>query len=212
MRRRAQYGLVGHSVKKLRNCSSVVVGIRGIRSVRSRLCVGRPGESGGKALDRPVVSYSYERQVGAMYITSRHKEGRGNASNVQLAEQDSLYTLDDSDDETQSRAAVGGARPRECELPKYLRREHGRNPVDWRINLETPRLDSTRHFTIIHSNHGHVARTGNDQAITTPGERMPRMPPHLHISRQTATAAVSGRCHCWFVYIQHNTSSKTTMC
>jgi hypothetical protein len=103
MRRRAQYGLVGHCVKKLRNCSSVVVGIRGIRSVRSRLCVGRPGESGGKALDRPVVSYSYERQVAAMYITSRHKEGRGNASNVQLAEQDSLYTLDDSDDETQSR-------------------------------------------------------------------------------------------------------------
>jgi len=108
MRRRAQYGLVGHSVKKLRNCSSVVVGIRGIRSVRSRLCVGRPGESGGKALDRPVVSYGYERQVAAMYITSRDEEGRGNASNVQLLEQGSLYTLDGSDDETQSRAAVGG--------------------------------------------------------------------------------------------------------
>jgi hypothetical protein len=64
-----------------------------------------------------------------------------------------------------------------------------------------------QHLTIIiHSNHGHVTGTGNDQAIAAPGERMPRMPPHLHITRQTATAAVSGRCHCWFVhirYIQH---------
>jgi hypothetical protein len=44
-----------------------------------------------------VVSYSYERWNAAMYNRSRHKEGRGNASNVQLAEQGSfkLSTLDD---------------------------------------------------------------------------------------------------------------------
>lgn len=66
------------------------------------------------------------------------------------------------------------------------------------FNLETP-----RHLTIIYSNHVHVAGTGNDQAVPAAGERMSRMPPYLHITRQTATAAVRGRCHCWFVY-RHN--------
>ena len=63
------------------------------------------------ALDQPVVSSSYERLNAAMYIASRCKERRRDASNVQLAEQGSfkLSTLDDdSDDETQSRAAVRG--------------------------------------------------------------------------------------------------------
>jgi hypothetical protein len=132
-----------------------------------------------------------------MYVTSGHKRERGNASNVQLLKQGSLHTctLVDSDDETQSRAVGsrdrGSARCRDISA-MFM----GGIQSIRQFNLETP-----RHRTTIYSNHGHVTRTGNDQAIASPGERMSRVPPDLHIARQTATAAVSGRCHCRFVYI-----------
>jgi len=60
-----------------------------------------------------------------------------------------------------------------------------------------------RHLTTIHSNHVSVVRKGNDQAIAAPGERVSRMPPYLHITRQTATAAVRSWCHCWFVHAHY---------
>jgi hypothetical protein len=63
-----------------------------------------------------------------MYSTSRHKEGRGNASNVQLAEQGS-FKLSTLDDRAMMKLKVEQqCRPRECESPNYLRREHVRNP------------------------------------------------------------------------------------
>jgi hypothetical protein len=71
------------------------------------------------------------------------------------------------------------------------------SPVDWRI--QSKESASTPHHHL-YSNHVHVAGTGNDQTIAAAGERVSRMPPHLHITRQTATAAVSGWCNCWFVY------------
>jgi hypothetical protein len=109
------------------------------------------------------------------------------------------YTLDDSDDETQSRAAVGRVDRGSASLRNISASNMGGiQSIGGLLNLQ--RAQDTSQSTI-HSNHVHVAGTGNDQAIATPGERMPRMPPYLHITRQTATAAVSGRCHCWFVYI-----------
>lgn len=111
------------------------------------------------------------------------------------------YTLDDSDDETQSRAAVGRVDRGSASLRNISASNMGGIQwIQWIGGLNLQRAQDTSQSTI-HSNHVHIAGTGNDQAIATPGERMPRMPPYLHITRQTATAAVSGRCHCWFVYI-----------
>lgn len=50
------------------------------------------------------------------------------------------------------------------------------------------------------SHRRHVARTGNDQTVAAASEHMPRMSTNIHLSRQTAPAAVGRRRNRWYVY------------
>ena len=70
---------------------------------------------------------------------------------------------------------------------------------DWRNSYrERP---STPHNQ---SHRRHVARTGNDQTVAAASEHMPRVSPNIHLSRQTAPAAVGRRRNCWYIYTSLN--------
>lgn len=79
--------------------------------------------------------------------------------------------------------------------PSYLALaglQHGRErglEEYWKTRL--PHIQPYRH---------HVVRTGNDQTVAATGEHKSPMPPHIHLSRQTAPTAVGGRRNCWYVY------------
>ena len=99
-----------------------------------------------------------------------------------LAMQDSFKLLILDVDETPADNSRRGS-------PNYWESQRIRGIVTERRN--TPHNQSHRH---------HVARTGNDQTVAAASEHMPRMSPNIHLSRQTAPAAVGRRRNRWYVY------------